>query len=305
MQINSATLNILRRSFRTLAALGQQQATPRWPMVAMMAPSSTAENTYGWLKDIPGMREWVGDRVLQNLSEAEYTVRNKPFELTVSVKRDHIEDDNLGVYSPMFSALGSAVAYSPDEIIFDLLIGGFGIKCWDGKSFFAGNHPVKKGVVASNIGSKKLAASSFEEALAQMQGLKNAADQSLRVFMGEGQQAPLLVVSPKYRATARRVVGAEKVNGGEDNVNLGAARIMVLPEMAGVSDDAWFLLDSTFPVKPLIYQQRKAPEFVALDNPDDPNVFHKREYVYGYDDRKAAGFGFWQLAYGSDGTTNP
>jgi phage major head subunit gpT-like protein len=302
MLINTPNLQALRRSFRALAALGQKKATPRWPMVAMMAQSTTHSNTYGWLKDVPGMRKWVGDRVLQNLSEAEYTLPNESFELTVAVNRDHIEDDNLGTYSPMLDALGSQVMYHPDELVFGLLAAGFTTKCWDKKNFFAANHEIKKGVTASNLGNKKLAASSFEEALSQMQGLKNAAGQPLRVFMGEGANAPLLIVAPKNRATAKRIVGVEKDANGADNTNYQAARIMVLPELAGVADDAWFLLDTTFPVKPFILQIRKAPEFIALDNPEDSAVFSKKEYQYGFDDRKAVGYGFWQTAFGSDGS---
>lgn len=271
----------------------------------MLAPSNSKENTYGWLKDVPGMREWIGDRVIQNLSEAEYTIRNKSFELTVGVKREDIEDDTIGVYAPMFRALGAQVAYSPDEIVFALLPAGFTTKCWDGRPFFDSAHPIKKGVTASNVGTKKLAQSSFEAALAQMQGLKNAAGQPLRVFTGEGERAPLLVVGPTNRSTALSIVGVRTLANGGDNPNYQAARVLVLPELTGPYADMWFLLDTSQPVRPLILQRRKEPEFVALDNPEDPNVFNKKEYVYGYDDRKAAGFGFWQLAYGSDGTTAP
>jgi phage major head subunit gpT-like protein len=302
MVINTANLQALRRSFRTLAALGQNSATPRWNQLAMLAPSSTGENTYGWLKDVPGMREWVGDRVIQNISEAEYTIRNKKFELTVGVKRDHIEDDNLGVYSPMFQALGSQVAYSPDELVFGLLPKGFSEKCWDGKAFFAGDHPIKKGVSYSNKGTKKLSTTNFETALSAMQSLQNAAGQPLRVFMGEGSSAPLLVVGPSNRATALAIVGVQKQANGADNPNDQAARVMVLPELVGAYADMWFLADMTQPVKPLIFQRRKEPQFVALDAPEDPNVFHKDELQYGYDDRKAAGFGFPQLMFGSDGS---
>lgn len=301
MIINSANLQALRKNFRALAALGMSQAAPRWNQLAMLAPSTTGENSYGWLRDIPGMREWVGDRVIHNISEAEYTIRNRDFELTVGVKRSHIEDDNLGVYRPMFEALGSQVAYSPDELVFGLLPLGFSEKCWDGKTFFATDHPVKKGVTYSNKGTKKLSAANFEAALAQMQSLKNAAGQPLRVFMGEGSSAPLLVVGPTNRATALGIVAMQRLPNGADNPNYQAARVLVLPELTGANADMWFLADTTMPVKPLIFQRRKEPEFVALDNPEDPNVFHKNEYIYGYDDRKAAGFGFPQLMYGSTG----
>lgn len=57
------------------------------------------------------------------------------------------------------------------------------------------------------------------------------------------------------------------------------------------------------PVKPLIYQQRKKAKFVSKTNETDDNVFMSKKFIYGADSRGNAGFGFWQMAYGSDGTT--
>ncbi len=60
---------------------------------------------------------------------------------------------------------------------------------------------------------------------------------------------------------------------------------------------AWFLLDTSRALKPFIVQIRKNPEFVAKDNPDDYNVFSKKEFLYGVDYRGNVGYGFWQMAF--------
>ena len=39
-----------------------------------------------------------------------------------------------------------------------------------------------------------------------------------------------------------------------------------------------------------------------MDNPDDPNVFNRKEFQYGVDGRSNVGFGFWQFAWGSKQT---
>jgi phage major head subunit gpT-like protein len=67
---------------------------------------------------------------------------------------------------------------------------------------------------------------------------------------------------------------------------------------------AWFLLNTRRALKPLIWQLRKPGLFVALDRPDDPNVFSKKEFQYGWDGRGNAGFGFWQMAVRSTKTLN-
>ena len=67
----------------------------------------------------------------------------------------------------------------------------------------------------------------------------------------------------------------------------------------GGSGAAWFLLDCSRAVKPLVFQDRKRPELLALNDPRDANVFFKNEYIYGVHSRCNAGYGLWQLAYGS------
>lgn len=67
----------------------------------------------------------------------------------------------------------------------------------------------------------------------------------------------------------------------------------------GGSGTAWYLLDTSRALKPVIFQDRKAPNFVAKTSETDDNVFNRNEYEYGVDSRCNVGFGFWQLAYGS------
>jgi phage major head subunit gpT-like protein len=67
----------------------------------------------------------------------------------------------------------------------------------------------------------------------------------------------------------------------------------------GGAGTAWYLADLNRPLKPIIFQNRKSFDFVAMDNPDDPNVFHKKQFIYGVDGRCNVGFGFWQFAYAS------
>ena len=60
---------------------------------------------------------------------------------------------------------------------------------------------------------------------------------------------------------------------------------------------AWYLLDTSRIVKPIILQKRRPYQFIPRTRPDDPNVFDKKEHVYGVDGRSNVGFGLWQLAY--------
>lgn len=68
----------------------------------------------------------------------------------------------------------------------------------------------------------------------------------------------------------------------------------------GSGDPLWVLLDTSKPLRPFIFQERTKPEFETKTDPGtSDNVFIKDLYQWGVRYRCNAGFGFWQMAYGS------
>lgn len=70
------------------------------------------------------------------------------------------------------------------------------------------------------------------------------------------------------------------------------------------SSPAWYLLDTSKAIKPLIFQERKKPNLVAMTAADDEQKFMGNVYRYGADLRCNVGFGFWQMAYKSQAALN-
>lgn len=142
MIITRQSLLTLTTGFKANFQQGFEGVAPMWERVATRVPSSTAAEEYGWLGAFPGMREWVGERQIKNLSQHGYTIRNRPFETTVSVPRPSIEDDQFGIYAPMMTEMGRAAAEHPDTLVYGLLKAGFSTNCYDGQFFFDTDHPV-------------------------------------------------------------------------------------------------------------------------------------------------------------------
>lgn len=69
--------------------------------------------------------------------------------------------------------------------------------------------------------------------------------------------------------------------------------------MQAGSEDAWYLLDTSREVKPLIWQEREPYAFQSMVEPTNPHVFMTDEFIYGVKARANAGYGLWQLAFGS------
>ncbi|MGY3943378.1 Mu-like prophage major head subunit gpT family protein [Aeromonas tecta] len=122
---------------------GLNTVEPQWPLVASQVPSSGSSEFYGWLKDLPGLVEWTGDRMLKVLGSHGYAIPNKTFEASIKIKREDLEDDKIGKYSITSRGWGREVGLFPDKNSFGLLVAGFTTLCYDGQNFFDTDHPVE------------------------------------------------------------------------------------------------------------------------------------------------------------------
>ena len=145
----------------------------------------------------------------------------------------------------------------------------------------------------SNKGTYKLVPESYGAARTQMMCLVNDQGEVMNIV------PDLLVVAPQKEAIARTILMANEIHQ-EVNIYKGTAELLVVPELAA-NPEQWFLLCTKRPVKPFIFQLRRRPQLVAKDSPSDDNVFFSKEFIYGVDARYNAGYGLWQLAFGSTG----
>ncbi len=67
----------------------------------------------------------------------------------------------------------------------------------------------------------------------------------------------------------------------------------------GGAGPAWFLMDVSKPIMPLVFQEAIKPRFVAKDKVTDSNVFSLDEFQYGVDAFGNGGYGLPQLCWGS------
>lgn len=231
MRVNHQNIELAYRGFQTVYNTAFDEAATHRDTIAMTIESSTAEENYGWLGQFPDLREWVGDRVVKQLTAHGFRIVNKKYESTVEVPREDFEDDRLGVYRPMFSEMGRVARVHPDRMLFSLLGDGFTAPCFDGKPFFSDAHP------ASGIPTDVRA-----EALSNVQ---------------EG------------------------------------------------TDPAWYLLDLSRAVKPMIWQERVKYDLQSITDPNNYSVAMTDKFMFGIRARVNAGLGLWQLAFASKAPLTP
>lgn len=148
------------------------------------------------------MREWVGDRTLNELAAWNYAISKKDWEASIKVHRDVIEYDNLGIVKPRIQDLASAVPEHYNTMVFGLLEKNG--DCYDGKKFFAKDHEIK-GANFSNLAELELTAQNYLKTKAEMGRLIKDNGSPLRV------RPTLIVVPPELEATAKELFLAEKM----------------------------------------------------------------------------------------------
>lgn len=293
MVINTANLQALFTTYNTIYNKALASVTPQHEKIALVINANVLSAVYPLIEEMPAMREWKGDRVIHGLKAADWTIKNVPYELTVSVPRRNVETDTHGLLNPRFQMMAGSVAVMPDKLTYGLLPAGFTNLCYDNKAFFATNH-----LFGSNKGAAALSTTSWDAAIAEILGWKKTDGSPFF----DGSEKFTLVVGPKLRGPARRIVVAKVIvesGAPVDNLNEGAADLVVTPQITSATQ--WFISIDKAGLKPIIFQSRKTPQFVGLENPSDPSVFHKGEYTYGVDADWNAGYTLPWLAWGSTG----
>jgi len=232
--VTAALISSLFTGFKKNFEDAKSEAPSQYTKIATVIKSTSASNTYGWLGKFPKLSKWIGERNIQSMKAHGYEIVNEDFEASVGVDRNDIEDDNLGIYAPLFKEMGLAAAIHPDEEVCELLKAGFTTACYDGQNFFDTDHPV----------NDKQDGSGADTSVANM------------------------VLDGAY------------------------------------TGEPWYVMDASKALKPIIFQERKKAQLVAMTKTDDEAVFMRKEYRYGVDCRDAVGFGFWQLAFGNKRALN-
>jgi len=273
--------------------------------IATIVQSAGLENRYTWMDQSPSLREWVGAREIQSMTSNLYSLVNKKFERTLTLDVDALEDDMLSVFAGMPEELGMQAKIWPSQQLAAAVEAGETALSFDSAAYFSTSHPLDPSgtlttAVQSNLysaGGGTLTAPNLSAARAQMKSFKGRNSAPL----GIGSMGKLLLMVPnELESAAMQIANAEFIapsaafggnasGGYQTNVLRGSVDVLVNPWLTNAT--AWYLLDTSRPIKPFVWQLRKAPKFIWKNKPEDDNVFFENRLLYGVDSRGAAGYG--------------
>ncbi|WP_369012474.1 Mu-like prophage major head subunit gpT family protein [Acinetobacter baumannii] len=289
--------------FKTTFNKSFTETETTWQRIATEVPSQSKAENYAWLGKFPKLREWIGDKVIKRLEGYGYTITNRSFESTVAVHKHEIQDGDILGLPIIFASMGEEAKQFPQDVVFEALTTGFENKCFDGKTFYATDHPVgdKKKSTFSNKLTAKLSWASLDEANAgfgaaktMMTSLKDENGRSLKI------KPDLLVVPPALESVATALMTAAKFADGTENIYKGNVEVLVDAGLA--TDTEWHLLSTKKVIKPIIWQIREKANLVSQTDIESGDVFKRGEYLFGVEARGEAGYSLPHLAVGSTGT---
>ena len=282
----------LRQGFQTIFLKAYNAATPVWPKIATKTTSTGASEDYGWLGNVPGIREMNGERMPKGLAVYDYVIKNKEFEGTVEVRQTDIDDNKIATKDALVTALGNRAALFPDQLIFNLIKAN-GI-AYDGQNFFDTDH--SEGL--SGTQSNDLTGTGMDEAS------YNAAKIALGSFLDDQGEVmypelgkPLVLVPLTLEPAAKKLFASTTTNGGANTL---ADDADVLASARLTNAKQFYVLNVSQGLLPFIYQER---EFVPMEydggtatQEGSHERFMRRRLLFGPYIRANAGYADWRTA---------
>jgi phage major head subunit gpT-like protein len=222
-----------------------------WRSLAIAQTQDTLKKQYKWMLESAEIRP-TGSKgaelEFEELAEQAHELVAENFGTGLELFRNDIEDELYGDKASKWgSAAGSAAAYWPERQIINLLKNGKTKKGYDGKNFFATDHPVNPydttaGTYANLYTTRPLTAANVAYGVAQMLSVNHPGRAPRRL------KPNLLIVDPSNQFAAREITGAEVIINASGNAagsNIiksayGLGEPLVLDELASEAG-VWYL----------------------------------------------------------------
>lgn len=265
MALDSARAVATLRGLTAKFDLGVEQATPFYPTVCTIVQSTGADEQYGFLGSMPGVREWLGDRLFHSLGGGNFVLPNKKWEDSVRVEKDDIDDDRMGMYGPILENLGAEAALHPDELLTSAIVAGETTPCFDGQFFFDTDHAWGNSGTQSNDITATAATGTVPTAAEMKTAIRAAVNKMLSFKNDQGKLfhrptitklMDLVILVPLgLRDQAYDALEAQLIGGGDTNVVIDKPSIVAT---AALTDDTKFYVFRVGrPLKPFVFQARK------------------------------------------------
>jgi len=291
--VSSDLLAGLRTNFQAILtqALGDKKnSTDDALKISTKIPSNTETESLNWFGITPPMGEWKDKRKLRGLNPYTYSLKNKDWESTLEVARNAILDDKMGMIPPRIRGLANAYYRAINREVFSQLDDGITLLAYDGAAMFADTR-----VIGASANIDNLLAGSYSASEAEIRTGVAAAAEAMAGFQDDwGEPLNLIpdtiVCSPYMYMPIKQALWVPGV-AGTVRPEMDLIKNIISSPWINASKYDWYVLCTTEELKPIILQDRQAPQFASLDLPTNQDAFMAKTFYYGVDARFVVGYG--------------
>lgn len=262
-----------------------------YPTLCTQVVSNGADEEYGMLGAVPGVREWLGDRDFKELRAAKFTIVNKTFESSILISRENIADDRMGLYGPVFQAMGTRAALHPDTLLFNLIEAASSTVCLDGQYLIDDDHSWgDSGTQDNNLtynASDHTAVTAaefklgFNQALNALTNFKDDRGEYLNgPIFDEGSQLVVVLGANYLYQVALDALAVRTVSAGGENFVISRPKIISTARYSSTTAFDLYKVDE--PLRPYVFQAREPlrREMKGLDDIEEKGVKFMTEARY-------------------------
>lgn len=237
-----------------------------------VTPTNGSAVNIATTSSVPGMKEFKAERKHGVANDAVQTIVPRTHEATLDVKREDIEDDNIGRIPAQVKAMTIKAKKYYGGLVASAIKLGFTAELSDGKAVFHADR--------GNLVTGALSETTFAKAYDQLLGMKDENGDPI------GATPKYLIVGVANRAIAEKIVKAQNKASGETNTNFGIVELIVDPR---IEDKIWAIVSDE--IQPLTIAERVpvgAP--VAKNDLNSDRAFETDVFSWGLRGRFDASF---------------
>ncbi len=266
--------------------------------------SSQESETYKWLGQVPGMREWIGGRQAKGLRVDGVTIKNVLYEATLEIDIDDLRRDKTGQILVRIGELAQRTNAHWAKLLSALINGGPSTVCYDGQFFFDTDHVTGDSGSQSNDVSFDAATASaptageFESAiLSSVEAMYGFLDDQGEPI-NENARKFLVMVKPSHlKAAAAALNNPIIIDGSTSRTNtlttLGGWQFELAVNARMSISNAFATFRTDGDVQSLIRQEEEGVKVAAIAEGSELE-FKERKHHYGVSAIRNVGYGLWQ-----------
>lgn len=275
--------------------------------IAGSEPSDGHSEKYIRLDSAPAMQEVLDQFSELGVGSLEYEVTNRKFGVILSILRDHIEDDRVGIYGAVVRQLGLFAARHPNQLVVDAYIDGDTATGYDGVALFSASHTARGKATAAlqdNIESQTGTTTAniradIHDAIERMAKFEH--ENGLKFH---GRLNRFAVFAPvALRENMRQAVLSDTQSDGMGNVGLGnmvgdmTYQLYFDARLDADSASDFYVINLDAGDYPVFIQERSGTTYEAQTaGASSDTVFEKEKYRHKIRARRNNGYKHWQYA---------